>query len=322
MKVYLGVTDTRWYQFLAGLQPAPMDINFWQPGGNGAFKVLAPNEPFLFKLKAPLNAIGGVGFFSRQILLPLSMAWETFGVRNGTESLSVFKRMIQDYRRNGNEPNPTIGCIILNNPIFFARQDWIPLPADWKNPIQKGKGYEVQSEVGADIWRQVLERLDRYLPPVGDFKREEASWLAGPTSLVNEDAPLYGKSYLQRLRIGQGAFRMDVTTAYNGRCTITGEKTLPALEAAHIKAYSESGPNIIPNGLLLRSDMHKLFDSGYLTLTTDYKVEVSNRIKEEFQNGREYYQYHGKPLASMPNNPIYLPEKKFIDWHNQNVYNG
>lgn len=299
-----------------------MDINFWQPGGNTPFKVLEPNEPFLFKLKSPLNAIGGVGFFSRQIILPISMAWETFGQRNGTESFPQLRRMIQEYRKDPNDPNPTIGCIILNNPIFFAKQDWIPVPSDWKNPIVQGKGYDTQSEMGAHIWRQLLERLDQYLPPVGDYKKEEATWLTGNAPIINEDAPLYGKSYLQRLRIGQGAFRMDVTTAYEGRCSITGEKTLPALEAAHIKAYAESGPNIIPNGLLLRSDMHKLFDSGYITLTGEYRIEVSKRIKEEFQNGREYYQYHGRDLYTLPANPQHRPDRRFIEWHNQNVYNG
>jgi len=45
----------------------PEDINFWQPGGNVRFKILGPGAPFLFKLKAPVNAIGGVGFF--QVIL-------------------------------------------------------------------------------------------------------------------------------------------------------------------------------------------------------------------------------------------------------------
>ena len=111
-----------------------------------------------------------------------------------------------------------------------------------------------------------------------------------------------------------------VTDSYSRRCSITGEKTLPVLEAAHIKPYALSGPHFISNGILLRSDMHKLFDSGYITITPDLKVEVSKKIKEEFENGREYYQYHGKDLLYLPNREIDKPATQFIDWHNNNVF--
>jgi len=135
-------------------------------------------------------------------------------------------------------------------------------------------------------------------------------------------SPSYGSSVLTKVRLGQGAFRVLVTDAYSRRCSITGEKTLPVLEAAHIKPYAESGPHFISNGLLLRSDMHKLFDSGYLTITNDLKIEVSQRIKEEFQNGKEYYQYHGKKLLFLPQRELDKPNEKYIDWHNSNIYRG
>lgn len=92
MKIYLGVTDIDWYQYLSGLQPPPEDINFWQPGGTQGFKVLGAGEPFLFKLKAPHNAIGGLGFFTSYSRLPLSVAWETFLDQNGCRSFEVFRK--------------------------------------------------------------------------------------------------------------------------------------------------------------------------------------------------------------------------------------
>lgn len=82
----------------------------------------------------------------------------------------------------------------------------------------------------------------------------------------------------------------------NRQCAISGERTLPVLEAAHIKPYTQSGPHATANGLLLRSDLHKLFDTGYLTITQDHRVEVSGRIREEFENGREYYRFRGSKL--------------------------
>jgi putative restriction endonuclease len=140
--------------------------------------------------------------------------------------------------------------------------------------------------------------------------------------LEESESPAYGSSVLTKVRLGQGAFRILVTDAYSRRCSITGEKTLPVLEAAHIKPYAESGPHFISNGLLLRSDMHKLFDSGYLTISNDLKIEVSQRIKEEFQNGKEYYQYHGKELLYLPHRDMDKPNEKYIDWHNTNIYRG
>jgi putative restriction endonuclease len=113
-----------------------------------------------------------------------------------------------------------------------------------------------------------------------------------------------------------------VTDVYNRKCAISGEKTLPVLEAAHINSFSESGPHFISNALLLRSDLHKLFDSGYLTITTDLKVEVSKRIKEEFENGKEYYRYHGGNLFTLPSRVKDKPESRFIEWHNEHVYKG
>jgi hypothetical protein len=65
MKFYLGVTDTNWYKFLASQNRE--DVNFWQPGGNTNFKLLPSGATFLFKLKFPTNAIGGIGFF--QVIL-------------------------------------------------------------------------------------------------------------------------------------------------------------------------------------------------------------------------------------------------------------
>ncbi|OPX87215.1 MAG: hypothetical protein A4E53_02593 [Pelotomaculum sp. PtaB.Bin104] len=74
--VYVGVTDGNWYTFLAEKQPD--EVNFWQPGGRQAFRVLKPNELFLFKLHSPLNYIAGGGFFVRHAFLPVSLAWDAF----------------------------------------------------------------------------------------------------------------------------------------------------------------------------------------------------------------------------------------------------
>jgi predicted restriction endonuclease len=56
-----------------------------------------------------------------------------------------------------------------------------------------------------------------------------------------------------------------------------------------IRPYGDGGAHEAPNGLLLRRDIHSLFDAGYVTVTPDLRFEVSSRIKQEFDNGRHYY---------------------------------
>lgn len=313
MKFYLGVTDNKWYNYLRGINPE--DVNFWQPGGSVNFKAIPQGAPFLFKLKHPLNAIGGVGFFSSHTFLPITVAWDTFKERNGCSTFDEFSRMILNYRTDKHNINPTIGCIVLTNPIFFKPEDWIETPMDWSRSIVQGKSYSTEDVIGNIVWEKTEALLQKYLLNPADGH--------GNQFVVSEPpSPAYGNSILTKVRIGQGAFRVLVTDAYSRRCSITGEKTLPVLEAAHIQSYAAAGPHSISNGILLRSDMHKLFDSGYLTITSDLKIEISTRIKEEFQNGKEYYQYHGKDLLHLPSQEIHKPHKNFIDWHNTVKYRG
>jgi putative restriction endonuclease len=312
MKFYLGVTDNDWYHFLSSQKRE--DVNFWQPGGNVAFKVLSTGEPFLFKLKSPVNAIGGIGFFSSHTFLPLSLAWDVFENGNGCDSLEELKRMIFPLRKDNSNPNPTIGCIVLTNPVFFRKEDWISVPEDWKPNTQQGKSYSTDSETGQRTWSRVEVLLQKYLYALPDGKENQLT--------VGEPNIQYGKSILVKVRLGQGAFRVLVTDAYTRRCAISGERTLPVLDAAHIKPYASSGLHLISNALLLRSDIHKLFDNGYMTITTDLKVEVSKRIKEEFENGKEYYRFHGNDLCNLPHKLTDKPESRFVEWHNENIYKG
>ena len=138
MKFYIGITDTNWYNYISRINPE--DLNFWKPGENSSFKVLSPGEPFLFKLKSPYNAISGMGFFTCFSKLPINIAWDTFGNRNGCENFTEFKALISKYRFNSNffVDNSLIGCVILTNPIFFKSEDWIEIPENWSKSIVQG----------------------------------------------------------------------------------------------------------------------------------------------------------------------------------------
>lgn len=299
MKLFVGVTNNEWFRFLA--ERSPDEVNFWRPRSQTDFKALSQGDVFLFKLHSPLDFIAGGGVFVRHTFLPLSLAWQAFGQNNGVADFDTFERYILVHR-TPEELSRQIGCTVLVEPFFWPREAWIPVPSDWSKNIVSGKGYDVSSDTGAALWADVRDRLSRDISAVS-------------TGGIAEAAARYGAPATIHPRLGQGAFRVEVTDAYFRRCAITGEKTLPALEAGHIRPYAKNGPHEIRNGLLLRSDLHNLFDLGYLTVTLDYKVKVSRRIREEFDNGRHYYALDGQPLVVVPDKEIARPAPEHLSWH-------
>jgi putative restriction endonuclease len=304
MKLFVGVTNNEWFEYLATRNPD--EVNFWRPRSLLDFRAIPVGAPFLFKLHSPLNYIAGGGYFVRHTFLPLDLAWQAFGENNGVPDFSVFRRRILEHR-SADELNQQIGCTILAQPFFFPRDAWIPAPPDWSSNIVSGKSYDTAELTGQSLWQQIRERLggsDFPIPP-------------GLEAAGEEEQDRYGEPQLVRPRLGQGAFRVLVTDAYERRCAMTGERTLPALEAAHIQRYSDNGPHRVDNGLLLRSDLHHLFDLGYLTIANDFRIEVSRRIQEEYDNGRDYYALHGRPLAILPSAAEDRPSSRFLDWHRE-----
>lgn len=143
-----------------------------------------------------------------------------------------------------------------------------------------------------------------------------------PSSSALISGARYGAPQVIRPRLGQGAFRALVTEAYGRRCAVTGERTLPVLEAAHVQPYSEGGAHEVTNGLLLRSDLHRLYDLGYLTVDPDERrLLVSRRIREEFDNGQHYYDLEGTVIRS-PTSAFeaVLPER--LRYHAEQVFRG
>ena len=235
MKFWVGVTDNTWFNFQQAHKPD--EVNFWQPSATPPFKNAPAGMPFLFKLKKPNNHIVGGGFFVTYSPLPISVAWDVFGEKNGADSLVSLLNLLTPLHQ-ANKTNDLIGCTILASPFFFPEHQWIETPSSFASNIVRGKMYDTENP------------------------------------------------YLTKPRIGQGSFRLLVTDAYKRRCAITGESTLPVLEAAHIIPYSQSGTHDVSNGLLLRADFHKLFDSGLVTIKPDLTIKISPKIKESYFNGK------------------------------------
>jgi putative restriction endonuclease len=304
INLVIAVTDDDWFDMLRQ-QPHLDEVNFWAPSAAN-FRALQPGELFLFKLHAPRNVIGGGGIFAYANALPCSLAWEAFREANGARSLPEMRARIARYRRAdpSDQSDFEIGCRILTQPFFFDEVDWIAIPPSWSPNIVSFKTYTTSDAEGLALWDAVNDRLNR--PKFSGMAETQAR---------------FGEPHLIRPRLGQGAFRVLVTDTYNRRCAITQERTLPALEAAHIRPYSDGGEHEARNGLLLRRDIHSLFDAGYVTVTPELHFEVSRRIKEEFENGRHYYELHGKPIRP-PDDALRRPDPEALRWHNEHAYRG
>jgi putative restriction endonuclease len=303
VNLYIGITDYEWFRYLSAL-PSVDEVNFWQPGGRTNFKALQPGELFLFKLHAPRNFIVGGGVFARADILPVSLAWDAFGIKNGAPSLTEMRKRIAFYRNQSDDHKQdySIGCRILTQPFFLREDQWIPIPPSWSPYIQQGRTYDTSQGDGRRLWDAILER--------------EARQPTAPISI-----PRYGEPALIRPRLGQGAFRVSVTDVYQRRCAVTCERTLPILDAAHIRPFGQGGEHEITNGLLLRTDIHRLFDLGYVTVSSDGKFEVGRRLKEDFENGKHYYAMHGHPVF-WPSHLEQRPKQELLEWHQTNSFLG
>jgi putative restriction endonuclease len=304
VQIYVGNTDNDWFDHLAS-QRGLDEVNFWQPGER-SFGAIREGERFAFRLKSPRNRIGGFGTLAQVSRLPIEMAWETFGAKNGSATLNDLVSAIARYRTDEVvTPATFIVCRVLVEPVFLPELLWFDLPESWSANIVSGKRFDGDTAEGRSLWRRL----------------EEAAGVVGPPSIGFEESERFGQPVLVQPRLGQGAFRVAITELYSRQCAMTGGKVLPALDAAHIRPYSEGGVHAKPNGILLRKDIHSVFDAGYATIDRDYRFVVSEKVKDIFNNGNEYRRLHGSRMW-LPRNARDQPDREVLRWHNDNRFLG
>jgi putative restriction endonuclease len=98
------------------------------------------------------------------------------------------------------------------------------------------------------------------------------------------------------------------------RGRVTGNHIAPVLQAAHIRAVADNGENRVDNGLLLRSDVHILYDQGYLGIDAARRLHVSPRLRTDFGNGAEFYARQGTQIA-LPQRRADRPDPEAAVWH-------
>lgn len=305
-------TDERWFlHFRPTDQITKVDeVNFWRPMEQREFHILSPGQPFFVRLKSPYNAVAGFGFFATSSLMSVQLAWEIFGDRNGDATQAEFEQRIREYReREGRPVDAPLRCLVLRDAMFLPQDQWLAwgTAEGWRAAIRTPKEYDLATGPG-----QALDEVLRsaHPAPVPDLQ---------PTFEPLEGDERRRGEAVRTERLGQGTFRLRLLDAYDRQCAVTGEHAVPVLEAAHIQPYLGPASNHPQNGIVLRSDLHKLYDRGYVTVTPELRLEVSPRLWDEFENGKLYYKMGGRRVH-VPRDQDLVPSTRALEWHTKNVF--
>lgn len=285
-------TDRAWFNFLKQLG-LNSHVNFWTPTPWN-IRGLQKNARLYFMLKSPIRKIAGFGEFQGYQNLTAKLAWDKFGYRNGCYSKEVLIERVQSYidknsRKFGgvkiDADRYEIGCIELNNCEFWDEGDFIDLIG-----------------VGVEFPKQVVT--------IKFFKQYDLIRInekrASAFALIKE--PSNKKKSLTLIREGQGEFRGLVLRAYGNRCCISGEVIPELLEAAHIQPYTNRCSNHIQNGLLMRVDLHRLFDNGLLYIDRNFFVHISKVLL----NTAYYEKYNGVRIQ-LPDDAFEFPSPEALE---------
>lgn len=160
--------------------------------------------------------------------------------------------------------------------------------------------------VPEDVAIEIEKRLAPLLTPVSPIGSEQADDPGFDPDSVEDLRERALRAI--RIRRGQPVFRAMLLEAYGRRCVITGCAVADVLEAAHITPYSGGTTNHTSNGLLLRADLHTLFDCGLLAIDPNTRtVVVANALRTS-----SYRKIAGQPIRA-PKNSLNSPSKKNLE---------
>lgn len=284
MTAVYASTSPRWFSALSELTPRPSRVAFWRP----TYKVptdIEVGEPWFFKEWGAPRMLG-FGRFLGHEGMTLSGLWERYGQATGAASADALLEEIASARKGKVTSGDTeIGNVILSEFTPFPQ----PIPFT---------GLELPRLNGAFQYVPAGNPILRFAkPPTAalefDFAAAAAEVERGggfdPTSIT--DARRKVLASIVR-RQGQTKFRNELMEAYEGRCAISNCAIPELLEAAHIHPYKGAETNDVRNGILLRTDLHTLFDLGLLAIDTgSWAVLISPRLL-----GSNYEQFSRRKL--------------------------
>lgn len=194
----------------------------------------------------------------------------------------------------------------------------LPEPPHWPRSNVTLMGYDLSDPASrldtsyvADAFAALQSRARIDLAWEPDLRGVSFEW----------NGPRFGQPLLVRPRLGQGHFKRAVAFAYRHRCAVTGSATFPSLEAAHIRPFADGGLHAVSNGLFLRTDVHRLFDRGYLSIDPDLRLRVSPQLRAHGWNGVEFYNRESAGFTiTQPDDPRHHPDREALAWHFANRF--
>ena len=132
------------------------------------------------------------------------------------------------------------------------------------------------------------------------------------------------REQMMKVRVGQYFFRKSVLNSYGNRCCITGINKADLLIASHIKPWSvcdEHTERTNPsNGLCLNALHDRAFDKGLITIDSQYRIIISDRIREVSMDNETFVWFwkYDKQCIDLPDK--FRPGKRFIEYHNDVVF--
>ena len=183
------------------------------------------------------------------------------------------------------------------NGVTYERYD-VAQHGVWDlRPTAEGKWEAYKLDLSPAEQALAEARVEVYGTPLPDFPDEKAARKYELRAIV--------------MREGQPAFKTALVSAYAGQCAVTGCAVLAILEGAHIRPYSSGGAatNVVSNGLLLRSDIHTLFDRGLLWVDSAQRIQLDPEL-----DGSEYAVFRGQPLR-LPTRAVHRPHPDHLKHH-------
>lgn len=293
----IAPTDNRWVRLLSE-KTYLTRVNFWTPTPWNV-RSIELGSRFYFMMKAPIRKIGGHASYGGYLNHTVSNAWKEFGLGNGVTSLDEMRSRIVEYAAKRAKDweettDPEIGCILLDDPVFYEEKDFFTpeeFGVSFKREIVKYKTYAEVDPFGVT---EALAAAD------SGFLLVPGS--ANKTSTSKKD------------RKQEAVFRKLIRGVYGEQCCISAGSELSVLEAAHIQPYVDERSNHIQNGLLLRTDLHRLFDNGLIALDDDRCVILSPELRDP-----EYQKFQGQQIR-LPRLSKDIPSLEAIRAHRKFVF--
>ncbi len=183
------------------------------------------------------------------------------------------------------------------------------------------KGASNTSNLDNEIWNEFFNHWD-VLPYESEkllarFKKTTVEKL---NNIIENELPREGKTREQviRVRVNQSFFRSSILASYNNTCCITGIKQREFLIAGHIKPWGIDEKNRLNprNGIAINALHDKAFESGLLTISSNFKIQISSILKKQKKSQliQEYFLKYDNQSIILPSR--FLPNKEFLDYHN------